>query len=141
MAFIAYRYWNLYNRLKKDKNYSYHWSSDAQRYSAKYKPTNKIATIFYDENYNFCFEKIFSYSTKGILIQEFFDKDENGIFEKSITYDIKRKPSVLAWDKNEDALFDKIEYKLEDGSVLLLVDKNKNGIYELDTLTNQKTRP
>lgn len=130
-TFAAIYFGYFYLQGTSDKNYEYTWDKWGERQSSHHKKTGELESIAYDENHNFCFERIVQYGLNGEAVFVNDDADENGVVEYYRTR-CGGKLSEEWIDENQDYFFERAFLYLESGDVLRLVDKNGNGLYEIE---------
>lgn len=129
MTFLFLKYYKMHSRNSSDKNFEYHWSFNNTRLQLKHKTTKEITSIFYDENFDFNYEKIEDYF-KHKKVGESFDLNEDGFPEIHNFYGKNGQYAGSNIDSDKDRLFDKLILVLENNDSLIFIDQNRNGIYE-----------
>jgi hypothetical protein len=132
ISIVAFRFWYLHHKSNTDKNFHFEWNYDGTQLSYFDKKTGQRSLLYLDENYNYNFEEIITYSDSGALATKSFDKNENGRHEWFYQYKPSGELVAKLIDHDDDGLFDEISIALQNGGHLTFIDKNKDGFFEME---------
>ena len=130
ISLLCIKYYYSSNLGNSEKNFKYEWSTDNRTLEVVNKNTKKISALYHDHNYDNNWERAIEFSN-GRRTSEAFDSNENGVLEKFMFYNTQGQVVRIETDWNQDGLIDTMNIILENEEKLILVDKNKNGTFEI----------
>ncbi|MFZ6051036.1 hypothetical protein [Halocola ammonii] len=125
------QYW-IHERQSFDKNYKHSWNLDGTVLSMRNKETNKLNTVYYDENFDYNYERA-EYYADDHLVAKAFDYDENGVFEKITYFDLNSEYIGFDQDIDSDQIYEYSLMIMENNDSLYLFDTNNN--FRIDSLS------
>lgn len=130
VSVFCFKYWLTSRHV--DINFDYRWNAQATILEAKKKSTGQLVFKYFDENLDGNFEKVYGYHFESSFpILKMFDSNEDGTYEKIIEYDLEAEYIAKSIDLNSDGFFEYLEFVLENGDTIKILDVNSNGKLEL----------
>jgi hypothetical protein len=136
ISVVALRYWYIHKKSSIDKNFDFQWSYDGSWLHSVNKTTGKDANLYIDENLNYSFEEILTYSDSGLMVTKSIDRNENGRYEQFLNYNHSGDLVIKMDDIDDDGVIDEMHIAVQGKKALRLVDKNKDGIFEFDEVNS-----
>ena len=118
------QYW-IYEKQSKDKNFYYTWNVDGTILSMRDNESNRLKSVFYDENSDFNYERS-DYYINDRIVSKAFDYDENGVYEKVTYFDLNSNYVGFDQDLDKDEIYEYSLRILENNDSLYFYDINKN---------------
>lgn len=128
LAFLRER--SILSRSSEDKNFWYEWSAAGNSLDMVNKSSGTVAIRYFDDNFNFNYEKAETYNEFKQLCSISYDEDEDGFYERVVYYGEDGSYTGVTLDASGRTLPDYLEMILESGDTLRLYDQNENGIWE-----------
>ena len=106
------------------------WNFDGTQLTLVNKATGKDGNLYIDNNYNYSFEEIITYSDSGLMVTKSIDNNENGRFEKFLNYNQNGTTVIVMIDLDDDGVIDQLDIALRTGDTLAL-KADKEGFFEI----------
>ena len=127
---------NQNKHFTESKNNTFEWKNGDEILYSYWKENNKLASQFFDQNFDNNYEIIRTFTSYGKLYQTAFDRNENGIYEKMENFNLTGEKVGEVLDLDEDGIPEEFSLYLSSGKELKFKDENYDGIYERITLIN-----
>lgn len=130
ISILWLRTYRTNQRLQADKHYTSEWNSDFSEVLLHHNTKKLLLQKHHDKNFDLNYEKMEVFWA-GKLISESIDADEDGVFEVTKYLDSDGQVSSKYTDNNNNMMSEKIEFFLENGERIILLDDDQNNIYQL----------
>lgn len=130
VTIMLVKYWHIERVNSVQKNFDSHWNWNNTALTFTDKKTGERVYTYYDQNFDFNYERTIEYLNPEGSNAAYFDKNEDGYFEIVDYYSSKGEYIGTIRDYDFDKIYDELEIILESGDTVRFYDENKNGTYD-----------
>ena len=135
-GFLYFKMRNQNKHFTESKNNTFEWKNGDEILHSYWKENNKLASQFFDQNFDNNYEIIRTFTSYGKLYQTAFDRNENGVYEKYENFNVAGEKVGYGIDKDEDGIPEIFSLSQGSDKEIKFIDENYDGIYEKIILTN-----
>ncbi|TCP21047.1 hypothetical protein EV195_1251 [Tenacibaculum skagerrakense] len=136
LGFLYFKVKNQNKHFTESKNNKFEWKNGDEILNSYWKKNDKLASQFFDQNFDNNYEIIRTFTTYGKLYQTSFDRNENGVYEKVECFNITGEKVGEIIDYDEDGIPEEFSLFINSVKKLKFKDENYDGIFEKLTITN-----